>query len=117
MRAHGAPFDWSDWIDWHYDEALNPSVFTEGIAQDVERWTTSKGNGICSDDAVWQSAWTSVENTAHPREGYYVGAKAPSRDVQMDLTDLCPSLALAVANEPATDDALVVSPRTGKKRL
>jgi len=58
-----------------------------------------------------------VENTAHTRDGYYVGAKAPSRDVQTDLTDLCPSLALAVANEPATDDALVVSPRTGKKRL
>jgi hypothetical protein len=111
------PFDWSDWVDWHYDEALNPSVFTEGIAQDVERWTTSKGNGICSDDAVWQTAWTSVENTAHTRDGYYVSAKAPSRDVQTDLTDLCPSLALAVANEPATDDALVVSPRAGKKRL
>jgi hypothetical protein len=35
--------------------------------------------------------------------------------MQMDLTDLCPSLALAVANEPVDHEA-VVSPRTGKKR-
>jgi hypothetical protein len=115
------PFDWAEWIDWHYDEALNPSVYTEGIAADVERWTTSKGNGICTDDAVWQSALTSVERSAHPRDGYY-GAKAPSRQVQTDLADLCPSLALvathepAQANEPAHPDA-IVSRRTGKKRL
>jgi hypothetical protein len=110
------PFDWAEWIDWHYDEALNPSVYTEGIAVDVERWTTSEGNGICTDDEIWQSAWTSVEHTAHTRDGYYVGAKAPTREMQMDLTDLCPSLALAVANEPVDHEA-VVSPRTGKKRL
>ena len=115
-------FDWGDWIDWHYDEALNPSVYTEGIAVDVERWTISKGNGICNDDEIWQSAWTSVENTTHRREGYYVGTKAPSREVGRDLSDLCPSLALAVANEPAdanesVDHEVVTSPRTGKKPL
>jgi hypothetical protein len=109
------PFDWADSIDWHYDEALNPSVYTEGVALDVERWTTSKGNGICTDDEIWQSAWTTVEN-AHTREGYYVGAKAPSREVQTDLSDLCPALAVAVANDPI-DHGVVVSPRTGKKRL
>jgi hypothetical protein len=109
------PFDWAEWIDWHYDEALNPSVFTEGVAADVERWT--KGNGLCSDDEVWESAWTSVENTAHSRDGYYVGAKAPSREVQTDLSDLCPSLALAVAHETADGDDAVVSRRQGKKRL
>ena len=108
------PFDWADWIDWHYDEALNPPVYTDGIAADVARWTTTMGTGICSDDKVWQSAWTSVEKTAHTREGRYVGAKAPSRDVQTDLSDLCP--ALAVASEPVDHEA-VVSPRAGKKRL
>jgi hypothetical protein len=110
------PFDWAEWIDWHYDEALNPSVYTEGIAADVERWTTSSGNGICTDDEVWETARTSVENSAQ-REGYYVGAKAPSRELLPDLSDLCPSLALAVANEPADDHEAVVSRRPGKKRL
>ncbi len=111
------PFDWAEWIDWHYDEALNPSVYTDGIAADVERWTTSKGIAICNDDAVWQAAWTGVENTAHPREGYYVGSKAPSRKLLPDLADFCPSLALAVANEPVDAEEAVVSRRAGKKRL
>jgi hypothetical protein len=110
------PFDWAEWIDWHYDEALNPSVYTEGIANDVARWTTSKGTDICNDDAVWQAAWTRLESTAHPREGY-VGWKAPSRQAQPDLSDLCPSLAVAVANEPQDADEAIVSRRPGKKRL
>jgi hypothetical protein len=111
------PFDWAEWIDWHYDEALNPSVYTEGIAADVERWTTSEGNAICNDDEVWETARTSVENSPHPRDGYYVGAKAPSRELLPDLSDLCPSLALAVVDEPADEDEAVVSRRPGKKRL
>ena len=110
------PFDWAESIDWHYDEALNPSVYTEGVAADVERWTTSKGHGICTDDEIWQSASMSMESTARTREGYYVGAKAPSRDVGTDLSDLCPSLALAVAYETVDHD-VVGSRRPGKKRL
>jgi hypothetical protein len=45
--------------------------------------------------------------------GSYAGPRAPSRDGRPDLSDLCPSLVVAVANEPA-DEAAVSA---GKKRL
>jgi hypothetical protein len=99
------PFDWSEWIDWHYDEALNPSVYTDGIAADVQRWTTSTGIDICNDLETWQAEWARIGTTEHVHEGY-AGSRAPSRAEYVDLSDLCPALAMAAATEQQQDIVL-----------
>lgn len=47
------PFAWADWIDWRYDEVLNPPVYTPTAARAVQRRLLQERAQVCADYAEW----------------------------------------------------------------
>lgn len=96
-------FRWADWIDWRLDEVLNPSVYEEGLAEDIRRATIADGQGLC---AAGRSLLT-VDERQRLRQALaevpaYAASTAPRRDRALDLTDLCPALQQVVEDVRTT---------------
>ena len=49
-------FHWSDWLDWRFDEVLNPSVYTKAAWAGVRHRLAEERNQICASYAVWGGA-------------------------------------------------------------
>ncbi len=73
------PFDWSEWVDWRYDEVLNPSVYRQRLEDDLRAGLSSTDPDFCD---AYQPA---PAGQAQP----WVGRRAPDRSVALDLWDLC----------------------------
>ena len=62
------PFDWSVWVDWRYDEVLNPSVFRRGLATDIRAGLDREAPGFCDEgdvrSVVSEGPWVGPEHHA-----------------------------------------------------
>jgi len=54
--AQVRPFHWSGWVDWRYDEVLNPSVYTRAALAGVRRRLADEQAEICASYARWGGA-------------------------------------------------------------
>lgn len=46
-----APFDWGDWVDWRYDEALNPPIYGRSVRDEITARIAADPERYC---AAWQ---------------------------------------------------------------
>ncbi len=42
------PFDWLDWVDWRYDEVLNPSLYRVGLARSMRDRVQAVAPWLCT---------------------------------------------------------------------
>lgn len=87
-EAH--PFTWADWIDWRYDEVLNPPVYRPTAARAVQRRLESAREQTCQAYAVWGGADYQVHLArilAAPDPA--VRGEAPARVDPYRLDELC----------------------------
>jgi hypothetical protein len=45
------PWDWSEWVDWRYDEVLNPSAYRPDILGELDEWLLAHQDEVC---AAWE---------------------------------------------------------------
>ena len=83
-------FDWADWVDWRYDEVLNPSVYKEGMADALIDGLAERAPWFCAQDL---SPGQPV--SAAP----WVGQGVPEGEGYFDLADLCDGPAMALRIE------------------
>lgn len=74
------PFDWAEWIDWRYDEVLNPSLFREGLADALREGLDEQAPWFCD-----QAVLLREPGTAAP----WIGRRAPEGDRYVDLAEVC----------------------------
>lgn len=80
------PFNWGAWIDWRYDEVLNPSVYRAGMEEALREGLEQRANWFCEHNLVVET-----------REGApWVGDRAPQGEQYFELYDLCQERELAV---------------------
>jgi hypothetical protein len=87
--VRSAPFRWQDWVDWEYDEVLNPSVHTRQVQQDVTAHLESHREQICADYARWGGPWYSEHLAALDPDPPYVSGHHPPRTDPYHLDALC----------------------------
>lgn len=47
------PFDWSEWVDWEYDEFLNPNAYEPEVLQAIQENLRSHREEVCADYMAW----------------------------------------------------------------
>lgn len=83
-------FDWAEWVDWRYDEVLNPSVYKEGMADALLDGLAESAPWFCAEGL------SPVEPVA---KAPWVGRGAPFGEGYFDLADLCRQPALASSRD------------------
>ncbi len=86
------PFTWRDWVNWEYDEVLNPPVYTPEVQQGVTRHLAMNREVYC---ASYES-WGGPDYEEHLRAVLttppaYSTPDAPPRTDPFRLGDLCRS--------------------------
>lgn len=73
------PFDWAEWIDWRYDEVLNPSLYRSGLEDSLREGLKQRADWFCDHNLVLET-----------REGApWVGSRLPQDADLFQLRDLC----------------------------
>lgn len=98
-----APFAWGDWIDWSYDEVLNPPVYTPSAQIGVTRHLVENRDAYCGSYAIWggpsyQAHLERVLSEPVP----YATLEAPPRTDPYQLETLCEGW---VPESGSTDEA------------
>lgn len=85
-----APFRWADWVDWEYDEVLNPSVFTEGAQVAIDRRLELDRDHYCRQYALLGGpAYDALLAEHMSVERHYYGDRSPDRRDPYHLAALC----------------------------
>lgn len=98
-----APFRWADWVDWEYDEVLNPSVYTAGAQAAVDRRLTLDRDHYCGQYQALGGADFDAklaENLA--KSPHYYGDKAPPREDPFGLAERCAGWQPPAGPQPTT---------------
>jgi hypothetical protein len=94
------PWDWSEWVDWRYDEVLNPSAYRPDILGEVDEWLMAHRDEIC---ASWdEEPWLQGEERFAVMIGEtlsYELRRAPMRMDVFALDRLCSELPLVLVDE------------------
>lgn len=89
------PFDWADWVDWRWDEVLNPNVYTPPVSRWVDEKLDARGQGVCRElSAVLPDVAVRVPE-ALAEASPWAGPKAPPRVDPYGLTARCASSPVA----------------------
>jgi hypothetical protein len=95
--AQARGWDWSEWVDWQYDEVLNPSAYRPDVLAAVDAWLAEHRDEVC---AAWeQEPWMSpAERVASLLSGTlpYELRGAPMRMDVFALDQLCGEETLAL---------------------
>lgn len=84
------PFEWSDWVDWEFDEAQNPPAYEPEILQNVRAYVAENRERICHGLTDEEIRTLTERIEAATQEALpYVSGKAPPRVAPFDLDDLC----------------------------
>lgn len=77
-----APFDWSTWVTWDWDEALNPPLFTPVVERGVQRHLLANRDDYCASYHVWATAEdrARLEASLSARPTYATGAPTDRSD-------------------------------------
>lgn len=83
------PFDWAEWVDWQWDEVLNPSVHTRLVQRRLNRYLAHNPEHVCEGHNQWgpqrEAHLTHVLSTVPD----YVRGDHPRREDPYRLADLC----------------------------
>ena len=85
------PFDWSEWVDWEYDEVLNPSVYESDVHRALEAHLRANRDRVCAEYQAWS------RQGIHPRpptmdlsqRPAYIVGEAPQQTDPFNLERLC----------------------------
>jgi hypothetical protein len=88
--AFAEPFTWRDWVNWEYDEVLNPPVYTPEVQAGVSRHLSTNREEYCASFREWagpdfQQHMRSVISTLPE----YATPEAPPRTDPYRLVELC----------------------------
>lgn len=88
---HTRSWDWGQWVDWRYDELLDPSVYVPRVERRVEETLEDHRAEVCADMTTWAPDGLASIRAAHPLESEapWIGTKAPPRVEPFDLDALC----------------------------
>ncbi len=84
------PWDWSDWVDWRYDEVLDPSWYAHPVDDALRRYFLAHADEVCpqwreqvlnGERERWRLLW------AQPAPWF--AHTAPTREDPFDLSTLC----------------------------
>jgi hypothetical protein len=94
------PWDWTEWVDWRYDEVLNPSAYRPVILTEVDARLLERRDEVC---AAWrEQPWLdSAERAAALMDEAlpYDLRRAPMRMDVFALDRLCAEVPLVLADE------------------
>ncbi len=83
------PFDWAEWADWHWDEVLNPNVYTRPVTRWVDERLDLRGDGVCQEVATVLSEVKERLPTALAEPTPWAGPNAPARADAFGLVARC----------------------------
>jgi len=84
-----AGFDWAAWIDWEYDEVLNPPVFAPRVQAALEYRLKNRRDEYCDSWDAWGVGFEDHLHDVLAAEPVYVSGRAPARRDPYDLPGLC----------------------------
>lgn len=84
-----AGFDWADWVDWEYDEVLNPPVFAPRVQELLTYRLKGRRAEYCDSWSEWGPGFEAHLDEALATDPVYVRGKAPPRRDPYDLPALC----------------------------
>lgn len=93
-------WDWRDWLDWEYDEVLNPSVFAPIVQWGLTRTLIERKEEVCADYAQWGGPAYAAHLDAvlsSPVPPYVYGP-SPARSDPFQLEALCNGASLWSGN-------------------
>lgn len=82
-------FSWADWIDWRYDELLNPSVYAPTAARAVRQRLEAEREVVCAVFAEGREAIVAYQQRAFTEADEAVVGRAPARVDPYRLAELC----------------------------
>ena len=85
------PWDWAEWVDWEYDEVLNPSVYAPIVQWGLSRTLEDRSADLCSEYAVWggPAYHDHLDRVLESELPPYVYGPAPARSDPYRLQTLC----------------------------
>lgn len=85
------PWDWRDWVDWEYDEVLNPSVYAPIVQWGITRTLGERREEVCADYATWGGpAYVAhLDAVLSSPVPPYVYGPSPARSDPFQLEALC----------------------------
>lgn len=106
-----SPFDWADWIDWRYDEVLNPSVYTRPALRGIDRALTARQDALCAEFADWaEPDFQDHMDAVLASDPDVAAGRAPDRVDPFHLSARCTDDGTVVEQEPAQPASGSVEP-------
>lgn len=77
-------FKWADWIDWHFDEVLNPSSYSPKVRVELNKRLQAQRASMCD-----QPPPSNTHQLQATRGERYVNSSAPPRDNPFSREAIC----------------------------
>jgi hypothetical protein len=88
--TRGVPFTWRDWVNWEYDEVLNPSVHTPSAQRGVDRHLALYRESYCASYEMWaDDDYLDHLDDVLATLPHYASEAAPPRSDPYELEALC----------------------------
>lgn len=95
-----APFAWEDWVDWRWDEALNPNVYTPKVGAYVDERLSAHQDEVCADVAPILGDVQARLQVSLVEPTPWASGRAPKRVDPYHLAERCEA---ASADAPAEE--------------
>lgn len=86
--ARVRPFDWSEWVDWRWDELLNPPYYVELVGRRVDLTLDKRADEICANASLWAEELANRPTPWVGEQPEWYG-RAPRRSDPFHLLDRC----------------------------
>ena len=83
----GGTFRWEEWVDWRFDEVLNPSSYRPHLLDDLAAYLDRNQARICAELPLWRGE--DSERAVLDDAEAYASDDAPLRADPFDLDALC----------------------------
>ncbi len=99
------PWDWAEWVDWQYDEVLNPPAYRPDILAEVDIWLQDHREELCAawEGEPWMSAEARLEALLQEQLPYDL-KRAPMRMDVFTLDRLCGAEPLVTTLEEGEEE-------------
>jgi hypothetical protein len=95
------PWSWAEWVNWEYDEVLNPSIYTRRVQAGIDRRLDSEQASICDSYRRWGGpAYVRQLKATLSSTPDYVAGETPPRSDPFDLEVRCSATASAPPQPP-----------------
>lgn len=83
-------FDWRQWADWHWDELLDPSVYTPRVQRWLDRTLPGRMDTLCQGVDQWGAEVESAHTQLTSEPAPWVDHTAPTQVDPFGVPDRCP---------------------------